>query len=141
MILDVDRVGPDPQEDGRIAMVSVAITDSEVETPPELTHLYSLPEEPDPIVDESYWREHHHEQSFMATEEGFERYVAAYRTGWEGAQKYGANLHPDELASRLEQDYVRVCDRNSVGWEQGRPAALAAYNRAHAQVSLMLLVW
>ncbi len=41
-----------------------------------------------------------------------------------------ANLKPDELASRLEQDYARLCDQHSVGWEHGRVAALAAYTRA-----------
>jgi hypothetical protein len=81
---------------------------------------------------EASWQEHHR-HSFVESGQSYKRLRAAYRTGYEGAQEYPANLKPDELASRLEQDYARLCDQYSVGWEHGRAAALAAYARAAEQ--------
>jgi hypothetical protein len=67
---------------------------------------------------------------FVEPGQVYERYRAAYRAGCEGVEKYGGNLKPDELAPRLEQDYAGLREQDSVGWEHGREAALAAYIRA-----------
>jgi hypothetical protein len=104
-------------------------TDLGIDTDSNLIDFGPFDEEFDSTGLEASWQELH-KDLFVESGLSYERLRAAYRTGYEGAQKYAGNLKPDELAPRLEQDYARLCDQHSVGWEHGRAAALAAYTRA-----------
>jgi uncharacterized protein (TIGR02271 family) len=92
----------------------------------------------DPAAHDAYWQENHAKQPYVQPGQGYERYQAAYRTGVEGARKYGADLKPEAVEPKLAQDYAALRDRNSVEWEHAKAAALAAYDRGAQEVNIIL---
>jgi hypothetical protein len=89
----------------------------------------------DPAAHDAYWQEHHDEQPFAQPGQGYASYQAAYRTGYEGARKHGVDLKPEELEPKLAQDYAALRTPQSVDWEHGKAAALAAYDRGAEEIN------
>lgn len=83
---------------------------------------------PDPKQEETYWREHHHEQSFAEKSRSYEDYAAAYRTGYEGANKYAGKNYED-IEDSLAQDYERAQPGSAIPWDTVRPAVKAAWDK------------
>ncbi|HEY0792136.1 MAG TPA: YsnF/AvaK domain-containing protein [Chthoniobacterales bacterium] len=92
----------------------------------------------DPAAHDAYWQEHHEKQPFVQPGQGYASYQAAYRTGYEGARKHGVDLKREELEPKLAQDYAGLRNRQSVEWEHGKAAALAAYDRGAEEINIIL---
>jgi hypothetical protein len=82
----------------------------------------------DPKQEEAYWREHHHKQPFAEKSRGYEDYAAAYRTGYEGVNKY-AGKNYDDVEDSLAQDYERSQPGAAIPWDTVRPAVKAAWDK------------
>ena len=85
----------------------------------------------DPTAEEAFWREEHANQPYAETEIGFDDYLAAYRTGYEGYRHFGAEGRTfDHAEPELQQLYLRTPAR--LPWPKARFAARAAWNRVQA---------
>lgn len=83
----------------------------------------------DPTREEAYWRERHSGQRF-AGNRPYDEYAGAYRTGWEGYSKYGASGKSfTESEADLQKEYERNRAKSTLGWDQARFAAQAAWQR------------
>jgi len=77
--------------------------------------------------DESFWRENHPSQPF-AIGKSYETYECAYRAGYDSyARHHGRDF--SEVESQIQAEYEK--SELLLPWEQARPAAKAAWDRAH----------
>ncbi len=86
---------------------------------------------------DAYWQEHHAEQSY-GNQGPFEGHRAAYRTGYEGATKYGIERPYDQLEPELKRDYETARGTEGVDWNHARSAVRAAYDRAAGEIRIVL---
>jgi hypothetical protein len=98
----------------------------------------------DPTAEEEFWREHHRKQSYYSSNQSYEDWEAAYRTGYIGYQE-GKKFEDCEAELRMEyeggsQEVSNVEPPQNTGdsikhpgqklpWEQAQRAARAAYER------------
>jgi hypothetical protein len=88
------------------------------------------PKEVDPIAEELYWREHYaSEPYFDGANFGFEDYLPAWQTGWEGRSKYAGRTFED-AARELEKDFHWNRGSSRLLWGQAREAVRAAFERS-----------
>lgn len=81
-----------------------------------------------PTVEENYWRENHASQPWADQSSTYEHYAPAYRTGYEGVQKYvGRQYH--EIEADLARDYDKNDANPAIPWDRARPAVRAAWHR------------
>lgn len=81
-----------------------------------------------PTAEEIYWREYYTREPYAARDKSYEYYAPAYRTGWEGRERYsGRNF--DDVEMELRRDYDRIRGPNDAQWSEGRAAARAAWER------------
>lgn len=78
-----------------------------------------------PTVEDAYWRERHALEAYGAGT-AYEDYEPAYRSGYEGYEKYGGVDFVDVEAD-ISRDYMS--HRAGLPWEKARPAAEAAWER------------
>jgi hypothetical protein len=78
-----------------------------------------------PTVEDAYWRERHSLEAYGAGTE-YEEFEPAYRSGYEGFEKYGGVDFADVEAD-ISRDYMS--HRAGVPWDRARPAAEAAWER------------
>jgi len=85
-----------------------------------------------PTVEDAYWRETHATQPF-GKNQSYDYYAGAYRTGYEGYEKYGAceGKTFEECEAQLQADYARNKGSSQLTWEQARPASQAAWQRVN----------
>lgn len=83
--------------------------------------------------EETYWREHHSKQPY-AKDRPYEHYAPAYKTGFEGAQKYSGRSY-DEVEESLASDYEKAQPGSGVPWDSARPAVRAAWDRLAGVIS------
>ena len=81
-----------------------------------------------PTQEEQYWRENHPSQPWANEEGKFEHYAPAYRTGYEGAQKYAGKPY-HEIEADLARDYEKNDANLAIPWDRARPAVKAAWDR------------
>jgi len=82
----------------------------------------------DPTAEEAYWRENYTLEPYYEKGYTYEDYHPAYRTGWEGRGRYEGRSF-DQVERELEADYLRYCGSSRLGWDKGRVAARAAWDR------------
>jgi hypothetical protein len=82
----------------------------------------------DPMTEEIYWREHYAAEPYYDTNFGFEDYLPAWRTGWEGRAKYAGRSF-EHAERELEADFHWNRGQSRLLWEQARPAVRAAFER------------
>lgn len=86
----------------------------------------------DPVEEESYWRGAYKTEPYYRQGTDFERYENAYRVGYMGRAKYdGRSYH--EIEDELVADYSQF-KGNDMAWEEARPAARAAWDRADRRI-------
>lgn len=83
---------------------------------------------------ETYWREHHGEQPFVKPGQEYTHYQAAYRTGYEGFDKYPGKAY-DEIEDDLALDYQRNRAGSGLPWDSVRPAVKAAWDRVSGVIA------
>jgi hypothetical protein len=85
----------------------------------------------DPTAEEAFWREEHPKQTYAEKETGFDDYLAAYRTGFEGYRHFGREGRTfDDAEPELQKLYSQTAAR--LPWLKARFAARAAWNRVQA---------
>jgi uncharacterized protein YcfJ len=82
----------------------------------------------DPTAEDAYWRENHRKESYFDRNRSYEDYSPAYRTGYEGFDRYyGEGTTFDAAEPDLRSDYEKRS--GTMKWDEARPAARAAWNR------------
>lgn len=82
----------------------------------------------DPTVEDGYWREHYAHEPYAEKGLSYDDYGPAYRTGYEGRARYGDRSF-DDVQAELGADYDRTKGNSRLGWEKGKSAACAAWDR------------
>jgi len=81
-----------------------------------------------PTAEENYWREAHTREPYYASGLTYDDYAPAYRTGWEGAERYRGQRF-DDVESDLERNYNAAKGKSRLAWEDARSATRAAWHR------------
>jgi hypothetical protein len=81
-----------------------------------------------PTKEEQFWRESYKSQPYYDKAYSYDDYGPAYRTGYEGFNRYSGKSY-DEIESSLEQDYARNRGQSKLDWDRARPATRAAWDR------------
>ncbi|MDX2231959.1 MAG: YsnF/AvaK domain-containing protein [Leptolyngbyaceae cyanobacterium bins.349] len=83
-----------------------------------------------PTVEEEYWRNNYSSRPYVDKKEKFEDYHPAYKTGYEGYNRYGATGKTyDEVEPDLRRDYETNHGGTGMAWEKAKHAAKDAWNR------------
>lgn len=85
-------------------------------------------EKVNPTAEENYWREAHTREPYYASGLTYDDYAPAYRTGWEGAERYRGRRFED-VDSDLERHYEGIKGKSRLAWEDARHASRAAWHR------------
>ena len=84
-----------------------------------------------PEAEDAYWREQHSKQPYAQTGRSFEEYQPAYRTGYQGYDKYGGTQQSFEGAeAQLREEYLAT--GATLPWEEAREACRAGWMRVHS---------
>ena len=82
----------------------------------------------DPTIEEAYWKENYKNEPYYQQGLDYDHYAPAYRTGYEARAKYQRQAFED-VEDDLERSYEVNRGGSSLGWDQARPAAHAAWHR------------
>ena len=93
----------------------------------------SVAESIDPTNEDGYWQANHAGQPY-SNHGSYERYSGAYRAGYEGAGRHGADKSYDEAEDDLKNAYESTKDQAGLTWEHAKHATRAAYERARESV-------
>lgn len=85
-----------------------------------------IAEKIDPTREDAYWRENHSRQGW-AKGRRFEEFQPAYRTGYEGYAKYGAEGTFEEREADLRRQYEGT--QSILPWDEAKPASRAAWQK------------
>jgi hypothetical protein len=88
-------------------------------------------EDLDPVAEGDYWREHFREQPYVKADKGYQDYEPGFRLGWEAAtdlQFDGREF--EEVETHLERALEARLARDPASWDELRPAARDAFQRA-----------
>jgi hypothetical protein len=83
----------------------------------------------DPGAEQAYWEQNYKREPYFERGYTFEDYLPAYRIGWEARVLYYDAGSFDEVERELERQYRRGRGASQLGWEKGRHAARAAWER------------
>ncbi|UXY16801.1 hypothetical protein N8I74_07200 [Chitiniphilus purpureus] len=81
-----------------------------------------------PTEEEEFWRNNYAREPYVAPGSGFERYSAAYRTGYEGRGRFTDRTF-DEAEGDLRDDYYARRGDSALEWDDARAAARASWER------------
>ena len=87
-------------------------------------------EQVNPTFEETNWQETYTSSTYVDSDRTYEDYQPAYRTGYEGYERYG---HGGRTYSEVETDLQRDYQANQTGglsWEQAKHAVKDAWDRA-----------
>ena len=80
-----------------------------------------------PTEEAAHWQQHHSKQPYAAGSR-YDDYADAYRSGYEGHEKYSSKSESFEGAEPfIREDYAAF--QSPLEWERARPAATAAWKR------------
>lgn len=82
----------------------------------------------DPTVEDAYWRENYHTRPYAERDARYERYQPAYRHGWEGRSRLGAQSWADS-EDQLRSEWEAHPDSLGLDWESAKGAVRDAYDR------------
>src|SRR4051794_19011652 len=81
-----------------------------------------------PQAEVDYWREIHALEPYFESDRGFDDYAPAYELGWVSYVRYGTDF---DIADRaLANDWEQCKGISQLSWDEARPAARAAWQRA-----------
>ncbi len=83
----------------------------------------------DPTNEDGYWEKNHHSQIY-ASHASYERYSSAYRTGYEGVGRHGADKQYSDVEDDLKSHYEETKEQGGLAWDHAKHAVRAAYDRA-----------
>ena len=82
-----------------------------------------------PTAEELFWRETYVREPYYVAGRTFEYYAPGFRTGWEGRVRHDGRSF-DEAEPALKASYNLTRSELDPTWQEIRPAAYAAWNRA-----------
>lgn len=82
-----------------------------------------------PLSEAEYWREAHAEEPYHDPSRSFVDWGPAYELGWVSYQLYGGEFAVAERV--LANEWLVRKGVSALSWEEARPAARAAWRRAH----------
>lgn len=83
-----------------------------------------------PTVEEAYWRENYNRGDWYDRNYTYDDYSPAFRTGYEGYSRYGAQGKTyEEVEPSLRTDYERMKGKSRLGWENAKGATRSAWHR------------
>jgi hypothetical protein len=94
----------------------------------------NVAEQANPTFEENDWQETYTSSPYVEEDKTYEDYQPAYRTGYEGYDRYG---HSGRTYSEVETDLQRDYQANQTGslpWEQAKHAVKDAWDRASTQL-------
>lgn len=87
-------------------------------------------EKTNPTFEENDWQETYESSSYMESDKTYEDYQPAYRTGYEGYERYGQSGRTyGEVETDLQRDY-QANRTGNLSWEKAKHAVKDAWNRA-----------
>ncbi len=81
-----------------------------------------------PTLEEAYWRENYAKEAYYDAGRTYDDYGPAYELGWSGRVARGSDFEGAE--QQLASEWPTRRASSGLEWEQARPAAMAAWNRA-----------
>lgn len=94
----------------------------------------NVAEQANPTFDDNDWQETYTSSPYAEKDKTYEDYQPAYRTGYEGYDRYG---HSGRTYNEVETDLQRDYQTNQTGslpWEQAKHAVKDAWDRASTQL-------
>jgi uncharacterized protein (TIGR02284 family) len=82
-----------------------------------------------PLDETRYWREALEREPYYQPGRGFEDYATAYELGWVAYQMYGGEFDTAERV--VANEWLVRKGVSTLSWDEARPAARAAWQRAH----------
>jgi hypothetical protein len=82
----------------------------------------------DATVEETYWRDNYLREPYYERGYTFDDYYPAYRTGWEGRQRYQGRTF-EQCERDLQRDYQRNRGTSQLDWAKNRHAVRAGWER------------
>jgi hypothetical protein len=82
----------------------------------------------DPTVEDAYWKENYRDRNYVADDADWDAYQPAYRSGYEGYQRYSDRSF-DEVEADLRRDWERSPSSQRLGWDKARFASRDAWDR------------
>jgi hypothetical protein len=91
-------------------------------------------EQVNPTFEDTNWQETYTSSTYANSDKTYEDYQPAYRTGYEGYDRYGHSGRTySEVETDLQRDYQTNQTRN-LPWEQAKHAVKDAWDRASTQL-------
>lgn len=87
----------------------------------------------DPTVEDAYWRKNYERESYYQKGMTYDDYAPAYRLGYEGRSRYSGRKF-DDVQSDFARDYEKNRGTSRLGWEHGKHAARAAWDRVEKAI-------
>ena len=87
----------------------------------------------DPTNEEGYWQANH-ATGLFGNHGSYERYSPAYRTGYEGFNRHGADKSYYDVEDDLKSTYDKSKEGIGVSWDTAKHAVREAYERAARNV-------
>ncbi|NMF60215.1 hypothetical protein [Pseudanabaena yagii] len=94
----------------------------------------NVAEQANPTFEDNDWQETYTSSSYSEQDKTYEDYQPAYRTGYEGYDRYG---HSGRTYNEVETDLQRDYQANQTGslpWEQAKHAVKDAWDRASTAI-------
>jgi hypothetical protein len=95
----------------------------------------NVAEQVNPTFEETDWQETYTSSTYPGSDKTYEDYQPAYRTGYEGYDRYG---HSGRTYSEVETDLKRDYQANQTGslpWEEAKQAVKVAWDRAAKMIN------
>jgi uncharacterized protein YcfJ len=93
----------------------------------------AVAEKLDPTVEDAYWRTNYSKQKYVEGNATFATYQPAYRTGYEGHNRYPGKKY-QEVEADLQRDYERSAGTATLAWDKAKHATHDAWNRGEKAV-------
>lgn len=91
-------------------------------------------EKMDPTVEDTYWRSNYSKQSYVDKNSPYTTYEPAYKTGYEGRNKYPGKRFED-VEPELQSNYDSAKGNSSLSWDKARYATRDAWDRVTRDTS------
>ncbi|WP_242041170.1 YsnF/AvaK domain-containing protein [Leptolyngbya sp. FACHB-261] len=83
-----------------------------------------------PTVEDEYWRDNYATRPYVEQGHQYEDYQPAYRTGYEGYNRYASTGRSyDEVEPELQTDYEKNHGGAGLGWDKAKHAAKDAWHK------------
>ena len=87
----------------------------------------------DPTVEDAYWRTNYSKQKYVEGNVAFATYQPAYRTGYEGHNRYPGKKY-QEVEADLQRAYESSAGAATLVWDKAKHATRDAWNRGEKAV-------